>query len=144
MWCFHFITFTYAWMWRDSFAPRLWYKYSHWAGGLLQNQTTTGILHLKCACFGLWLIAQGILLLEPTCYGLWLIKQGIYDLYQLRQCTNCTDDMNRNTLCPDVIMRCTLCMCASNVDGLYGAYNYLSTALGQKQCGSIGHDWGKL
>ena len=58
--------------------------------------------------------------------------------------TNCTDNMNRNTLCPDVIMRCPLCICASNVDGLYGAYNYLSTALGQKQCGSIGHDWGKL
>ena len=27
-------------------------------------------------------------------------------------------NMNRNTLCPDVIMRCMLCMCASNVDGL--------------------------
>ena len=39
--------------------------------------------------------------------------------------TNCTDNMNRNTLCPDVIMRCTLCMCASNVDGLYGAYNII-------------------
>ena len=76
---------------------------------------------------------------------LWFMAYKTRNLWPVSiKCTNCTDNMNRNSLCPDVIMRCTLCICASNVDGLYGAYNYLSTALGQKQCGSIGHDWGKL
>ena len=82
-----------------------------------------GMLHLERDSCGLWLIERGMLHLERDSCGLWLIERGIllfergYGPYQssIRTVTirtDCMDRTNRNTLCSDVITRCTLRMCS--------------------------------
>ena len=39
-----------------------------------------GMLHLKRACFGLWLIERGMLHLKRACFSIWLIERGILHL----------------------------------------------------------------
>ena len=43
-----------------------------------------GMLHLKRACFGLWLIERGMLHLKCACFSIWLIEREI--LYLKRAC----------------------------------------------------------
>ena len=64
---------------------------------------------LKRACFGIcnWLIEQGTLLLKRACFALWHIRRNLRSV-SIRH----LDRTNRNTLCPDVITRCTLRMCS--------------------------------
>ena len=60
------------------------------------------------ACFGIWLIEQGTLLLKRACFALWHITRSYLRSVSIKH----TDRTNRNTLCPDVITRCTLRMCS--------------------------------
>ena len=73
-----------------------------------------------------WFMAYSTRNITFGAHFLWFMAYKTKNLWPVSiKRTNCTDNINRNTLCPDVIMRCTLCMCASNVDGLYGAYNII-------------------
>ena len=62
---------------------------------------------LKRACFGIWIIDQGTLPSKRACFALWHITRNLRSVSMKH-----TDRTNRNTLCPDVITRCTLRMCS--------------------------------
>ena len=63
---------------------------------------------LSRACFGIWLIEQGTLLLKRACFALWHITRNYLRSVSIKH----MDRTNRNTLCPDVITRCTPRMCS--------------------------------
>ena len=63
---------------------------------------------LSRVCFGIWLIEQGTLLLKRACFALWHITRNYLRSVSIKH----MDRTNRNTLCPDVITRCTPRMCS--------------------------------